>query len=118
MIKLFFATFFLAELIIFIAVILRIYQFDKYVNKYNRMVLGSQEAIGSGLVSLRLLLSDFSNDLIRIKKFIQDKRQEYSIKFLKTAIIYGIIFILKGKYKKTVLAYQLGREIYEGFFET
>jgi len=118
MIKIFFATFFLAELIVVIAVISKIYQFNRYVNKYNSMILEHREKVRVDLSNLRLFLVDFSTCLIRIKELIQEKRQEYSLKVLKTAIIYGSIFFLKGKYKKTVLAYQLAKEICEGFFET
>jgi len=48
---------------------------------------------------------------------IVQKREEYLINILKTSLMYGSIFMLKGKYKKSVFAFQLVKEIYEGFKE-
>lgn len=117
MIKIFFATFFIAELIIAIAIISKIYQLDKCVNKLNKLVVANKEQVRILFVDFRLLFEYFNKSITRIKEVIAQKRQEYLISALKTSIIYGSLFFLKGKYKKTVLAYQLIREFYEGFKE-
>ena len=117
MIKIFFVTFFTAELIIAMAVILRIYKLDKAVNNWNNLILANQNKIKAGFMDFRFLLEEFNNSFIQFKEFIRQKRQEYLLKSLKTSIIYGSIFLLKGKYKKSVLAYQVIKEIYEGFLE-
>lgn len=118
MIKIFFITFFTAELIIAMAVILRIYQLDKAVNNWNNLILANQNKIKIGFMDLRFLIEEFNNSFVRFKEFIKQKRQEYLLKSLKTGIIYGSIFLLKGKYKKSILAYQVIKEIYEGYLAT
>lgn len=117
MIKIFFVTFFIAELIIAMAVILRIYQLDKAVNRWNNLILANQYKIKIGFMDFRFLLEEFNNSFLKFKDFIRQKRQEYLFKSLKTSILYGSIFLLKGRYKKTILAYQVIKEIYEGFLE-
>ena len=117
MIKIFFATFFIAELIIALAIILKIYKFNKCVNNWNNIVLANQNKIRVGLCDLRQLMEDFSNGVLWLKGLIRRKKQEYIIKILKNSLIYGGFFLLKGKYKKRILAYQLVKEIYEGIKE-
>lgn len=118
MIKIFFVTFFTAELIIAISVILKIYQFDKAVNNWNSLILANQNKIKVTFMDFRFLLEEFNNSFNKFKEFIKQKRQEYLFNSLKTSIIYGSIFLLKGKYKKSILAYQVIKEIYEGFLAT
>lgn len=118
MIKIFFATFFIAELIIATAIILKIYQFNNYINQCNTLVLANQGKIQEYFAIFRLLIKYFANNLIKINEIIKLKRQEYLLKFIETSVMYGGILLLKGKYKKTVLAYQLIKEIYEGFQES
>ncbi|MDD3436460.1 MAG: hypothetical protein PHC64_04830 [Candidatus Gastranaerophilales bacterium] len=117
MIKIFFATFFLAELVIASAVILNIYRFNRQVNNWNRIVLASQNNLKTGLADFRLSLVRFNKDFLIIKQFIEQKRQEYLLRILKTGIVYSCIIFLKGRYKKSLLAYQLIREVYEGIKE-
>ena len=114
MIKIFFATFFIAELIIAIAVILKICQFNKCVNACNNRVLANQQKIKDCFTELRLLMKYFTNNILKVKEIIRLKRQEYLSRIIETSIMYGSILLLKGKYKKTILAYQLIKEIYEG----
>lgn len=118
MVKIFFTTFFMAEIIIAASVIIKIYQFDRCVNNWNNLVLTNKEQIGKGFVDVCLSLEDFSNNIGKIKEVIQQKRNEYLANFLKTTAIYCGIFMLRGKYKKAVIAYQLVKEIYEGISET
>ncbi|MFA7658180.1 MAG: hypothetical protein WCY19_01970 [Candidatus Gastranaerophilaceae bacterium] len=116
--KIFFVTFFIAELIIVMAIILKICQFDKCVNNWNKLVLRNQAKISVGLVDFRLLLEEFTKNLFEISQVILKKRREYTFKFLKTSVIYGSLFFLKGKYKKSLLAYQMVKEVYEGIKES
>jgi len=117
MLKIFFITFFIAELIIAIAVILKIHSFDKCVNKLNNLVVGNQNKIRIGFLDIRLLLEDFSNTIVKVKALIADKRREYLAKVIETTLIYTSFFFLKGKYKKAILACQIAKEIFEGIQE-
>lgn len=118
MVKIFFVTFFIAELIIAVSVIFRIYQFDRCVNNLNRSILANQNKIRLGFIDFRLFMEEFTNGIVKITEFIRQRRQEYFYNVLKTSLVYGCIFFMKGKYKKSVLAYQLIKEIYEGFQES
>jgi len=117
MIKLFFLTFFTAELIIAVALVLKIYQFDKCVNKMNNLILANSTNITPLFEDIRTLIQYFSMNLTRVRLLVRQKKDEYFIKIAKTALIYSSIFLLKGKYKKTVFAYQLAKEVYEGIKE-
>ena len=117
MIKIFFVTFFIAELIIALTVIIKICQLDRCVNTFNALVLANQSTIRTAFIDFHLLIEDFNNGLAELKNFIVKKREEYLINTLKTSLIYGSIFLLKGKYKKSVFAFQLVKEIYEGILE-
>lgn len=117
MLKIFFIIFFIAELVIAFALIFRICKIDKYVNKYNSIVVKNKSRIKFFLEDINLLIENFNNDFFKIKNLISEKRQEYILQFLKTALIYLSILTLKGKYKKTVIAYQLIKEVYEGIKE-
>lgn len=117
MIKIFFVTFFIAELIIALSVIMKIWQFDRCVNGLSDMVLSNQNKIRSGFIDLRLTIEEFEKALVEIQNYIAKKREEYLLGILKTSLMYSCIFMLKGKYKKSVFAFQLVKEIYEGFKE-
>lgn len=117
MYKLFFATFFIAELIIALAVINKLHKADKCVMKFNESVCENKVKIRSYFVDIRILLDTFNKEFERFKGFIKKKRHEYLYTILKTIVAYCGIFLLKGKYKKAILAYQLATEIYESFIE-
>lgn len=117
MFKLFFITFFIAELVITLWLITNIYAFDKKVRKWNEAVLASRGKIQIAFVDIRSILQEFKDGLAKLREFIEQKKEEYIFRFLKTTLMYGSIFMLRGKYKKAVLAYQMGKEIYEGFME-
>lgn len=118
MIKLFFITFFIAELIIAMAVIIKIYQFNKYVNDLNSIVLSSQEPLRTLFVDFRVLFEYFNINFNKLRELITQKREEYILKVLKTTIFYTVFFFLKGKYKKAILAYQVFKEIFDGIKES
>jgi hypothetical protein len=117
MIKLFFATFFIAELIIALAVITKIRQFDKCVNSLNALVSDNKHKIRDGLKDFKWLLVDCVNSFNKMKSHIQRKKEEYLFSAMKTSLIYASIFLLKGKYKKSIIAYQFLSEVYSGFKE-
>lgn len=114
MVKLFFITFFIAELIIALSLIISIYRFDKRVRKWNEIISESKGKIKVAFVDARSILQEFTDGLEKLIALISQKKEEYMFRFLKTSLMYSCIFLLKGKYKKAVLAYQLVREIYDG----
>lgn len=118
MIKIFFITFFIAELIIAITAILKIMQLDKGIVNLNQEILANRSKIGVCFCDLRLLLENFTSDLESFKSIMKQKRQEYLLKFLKTGLVYYGAFISKGKAKKMLITYQLGKEIYEALNES
>lgn len=117
MIKLFFATFFIAELIIAISLIFKIYQFNKRVNILNSKIKNNKYKIEIYLSDFRIFLEAFEEKIAEYKKLIREKRDEYSFKIIKTLLIYMSIFFLKGKYKKSVIVYQFLCEVYDGIQE-
>lgn len=117
MYKLFFATFFIAELIIALAIINKLHKTDKCVNALNETVCENKEKIRSNFEDIRMLIGTFNEQFARFKELIKQKRHEYLYTILKTVVAYCGIFLLKGKYKKAILAYQLATEIYESFIE-
>lgn len=120
MIKIFFATFFIAELIIAFSLILKIYKLDKCVNNFNDSVSKNKIKLQTVFSDIRFLFKEFNIGFIKLKEIIKQKQQEYSLRFLKTSIIYLSIFLLRGrwlKYKKIILAYQVIKEVYEGYKE-
>lgn len=117
MIKLFFITFFAAELIIAFTVIFKIYRLDKCVNELNKTICGDKDKIKSILVEIRSAISEFREKFEQMQELIRRKKEEYLLNTTKTLLIYLSLFFLKGRYKKAVLAYQLISEIYEAFDE-
>lgn len=117
MIKIFFITFFIAELIIATAIILRIHKLNKFVNKLNDLIPSIQMKMINGFNDFRLIIEEFNRNFIELRKLLEQKKQEYSWKFLKTSLIYGSLFFLKGNYRRLVLGYQLIKEIYEEISE-
>jgi len=117
MLKIFFATFFIAELIIAIAVVVKISQLDKCVNSLNDLISGNKQKLRTGIKDFKWAVAEFINNFNKIKSLIQQKKEEYLMRILKTSLIYGCIFLLKGKYKKSVFAYQFISEIYSGLSE-
>lgn len=117
MLKLFFIIFFIAELIIALSLIINIYKFDKRVRKLNEIVLESRGKINIAFVDLRSILEEFTCGLAKLKEIIKQKKEEYLFRIIKTSLVYGSIFVLRGNFKKAVLAYQLAKEIYTGFQE-
>jgi hypothetical protein len=113
-----FIAFFIAEIFIAVSIIVNIYKFDKTVNKWNNSILMNKSSLQCLFMDFRSLMEDLAVSIIGFKELIRQKRKYYVTSFLKTAVIYLGIFSLKGKYKKTVLAFQLAKEIYEGIADS
>lgn len=116
--KLFFATFFIAELIIAFTIIFKIRQLNKAVNKLNQTVSKNKYKIAATIEDFRYLCFDINRKIKETKEYFHQKRNEYLIKASKTILIYLGILFFKGKYRRTILAYQLIKEIYAGIYET
>lgn len=117
MLKIFFATFFIAELIIAFFAIAKIRNFNKRVNTLNALVTSNKVKVRDGLKDFKWLLADYVNDFRKLRAFVKLKKEEYLFRVLKTSLIYSCILLLRGKYKRGVLVYQVLSEIYEGFSE-
>lgn len=117
MIKLFFITFFIAELVIVLTIISKIYGFNKCVKNWNDLILMNKNNLKNDLSELRSSVVEFSQSIGGVKVYIQKKRNEYTLSLLQTTLTYLGIFTLRGKYKKAILTYQLLKEFYEGLSE-
>lgn len=118
MIKIFFIIVFISELIISLSITIKLLQWDKKVNKLNKMVLNNQNLIQNLFIDFRGILGGFTCEFTNLKQILAQKKQEYLFNFIKTSFVYSFILFSKGKVKHMILAYQLGKEIYEGLLET
>lgn len=117
MLKIFFITFFIAELIIAGAVIVKICDFDKRVKALDNLITVNKYKVFLAIKDFKWSLVEVMGNLKRAKNLIKQKKEEYFLRMLKTALVYLSILMLKGKYKKGVLAYQVLSEIYSGIQE-
>lgn len=117
MVKIFFITFFIAELIIALAIISKILRADRYVREFDCELLLGRSKLKIGFADFRLLLSDFTTGLTLLKETVKRKHDEYLFGLLKNTFVYSGIIFSKGKLRKAILTYQLGKEIYEGLIE-
>lgn len=121
MITLFFITFFIAELIIFGAVTLKILEFNKFVNAFNSRVAFVNEHIRDEFFDFRVFVRSINFAVIRLSRVIREKRDEYIFSVVKNAVIYGGAFFLKGKWAnfgRLIAAYNIGKEVYEEIKES
>lgn len=117
MYKIFFALIFISELIIASALVFKIRKFNIYVNRLNDKFSGHKAKIRYLFVDARLEIQKFNSMVSSLILLIKEKREEYLLKAAKTFLVYTSLFMLRGKYKNTLLAYQIGKEIYEGINE-
>lgn len=117
MIKLFILTIFIAELIIALAVIIKICKFDIRVNRLNDKLTANKFRVRCVLSDLRISLETFVDTFEKLRRLVRQKQSEYFLKAMETTLVYGSLFFLKGKYKRTILTLQLVKEIYEGIQE-
>ncbi len=113
----FFIVIFIAELIIAAAVIVNICKFNVFVNRLNDKFSGHKAKIRYHFVDMRLELQKINTLILSLILLIKEKKEEYMLKTAKTFLIYTSLFMLRGRYKHTLLAYQIGKEIYEGINE-
>lgn len=116
MITLFIITFFIAELIIFGAVILKVCEFNKFVNSFNLKVIFVNEHIRDEFFDFRVFVRAINFAILRLSRIIREKRDEYIFSMVKNAVIYGGIFFLKGKWAnfgRILAAYNIGKEVYQ-----
>ncbi len=112
MIKLFFITFFIAELIIVTAIIIKIYKFNKQVVRLNKKILRIKENVKDIFIITREVLGFFNESIDKIKKYIKQKKDEYLIILSKKILLIIGFLSLKGKYKKMYFVYEFGKDIY------
>lgn len=108
---------FLAEIVLALAVILNLYRLDRSVIKLSKQFLCANSLIKPIFFDIREFLAELTRDINEFAVILGKKRDEYFLKSAKTLLAYLLIFSLKGKYKKTFIACQFAKEIYEGCFE-
>lgn len=117
MIKIFFTTIFIAELIIAMALISKIRKINRNVNELNACITFAKPLIGDILISIRELSEVFCLELNEFILLVKKKKQEYMLKMAQTTLMYAAIFLLRGKYRRTFFAYQFVMEVLEGINE-
>lgn len=117
MINIFIAIVFIAELIIALTIIVNIYKLDFQVVALNNSIWAYKSRAKNDFRCFKIALKLVNNKIIKLRAIVKRKNQEYLLKVLKTTLIYGSLFALKGKYRKIILGYQLGKEIFEGIQE-
>jgi len=110
-------AFFIAEIIIAVVAIVNICKLNYAVNKLNDLISVNQPSIKFFFMDLRAIFEDFIVSIGNFKQLIKEKKTLYLYNVLKTIIVYIGIFSLKGKYKKTAIAFQVAKEVYEGILE-
>lgn len=118
MFKIFFAIFFLSEVIIASAIISKILHWRKCVNHFNQDVLFFQRKITPFFIDIRLFLEDIIQGVYNLKNYFIQKRREYTLKVLNSSMVYLVLFLLRGKYKKAVLVCLFGKDVLQGILES
>lgn len=117
MIKFFIILIFLAEVVLALAVIAKIVQADKFVVSFDKLISSKKGLISPVFISVREFLDELYIGVTEFTNLIKQKRQDYIFAFSKTMLSYSLILLLRGKYRKMFLTYQLAKEIYEGCLE-
>lgn len=117
MINIFIAIIFMAELIIATALVLNIYRLNLRIIELNNSISTFKSTIKSDCRYFRYLLKVINSKIYKLSMLVKRKQEEYFFNMLKTTLIYTSLLALKGKYRKIVLGYQIGREIFEGIQE-
>lgn len=117
-IKIFILTIFIAELIIAFALIFNMIKLSKMAQSLSKQAITQREEICASIKDFKVGLEDFVVAFNELIKSFKRKQEEYTLNMLKNTLIYGAIFLLRGKYKKALLAYTFAKEIYEGFEES
>ena len=105
----------IAELIIAVSIVSKIVDIDKKILVTNKNVTLSKINIITTIRDFRVILDDISEVFAGIFEYLERKRREYFYSTIKALSMMLLMFILKGKYKKMLLAYELisiGRETF------
>lgn len=103
MIKIFIATFFIFEIIIAMAIIIKLYKFDKKVISLEKEVKSRREVLKALFLKLRETLVKANEKVLSVEKIARKKEREFRFGLIKQLIVFLGIFLLKDKYKKKIL---------------
>ncbi|MBP7212323.1 hypothetical protein KBA27_05760 [bacterium] len=103
MIKIFIATFFIFEIIIAMAIIIKLYKFDKKVISLEKEVKSQREVLKALFLKLRETLVKANEKVLSVEKIARKKEREFRFGLIKQLIVFLGIFLLKDKYKKKIL---------------
>ena len=98
---------FIAELIIAGAIVGLIVKIDRRVNCINNQLTSAMPLIESGLCTLHNGILNLKKTLYNILCIIEKKKKTYTLKIVKTALLYLILVFCKNKYKKAAGIFQL-----------
>lgn len=105
---------FIAELVIATALIVSIVKASRRVNSLNLKLMKSQYKVVIAINRIKSFVKYFSKFAEDIEKSLVKKQKMLVINTLKNIIFSTLFLILGKKYKKTVLAVQLGLVFYDG----
>lgn len=97
---LFIAIIFIAELIIAFSLIYFIVKADKKVCLLTDTVIQSRGDIKSVLNNINTVIKGLKDKINAAIHFLVKKKQDYTMNIIKNILLYSLLFILKGKYKK------------------
>jgi len=83
----------------------------------DKLITANKYKIKVAMSDIRVVVEDFNKFLDNFKLILRRKQQEYIIKLSKNVIVYLSFFLLKGRYKKTVIVYQFLSEVCDGLNE-
>ena len=112
MIKIFFITFFISELIIASAITFCILKLDKKVLNLEKSIASQQNALRSFFFDIKKFFKNFNETVSNVKQIIKQKQQKIALDLLKQMAIFCGIILLKDKYRKKFLIFNLLLDIY------
>lgn len=94
------AIVFIAELIITFTVVRFLWATDKKVCKLNEQLLASRNSIMEELRKFRKNIHVLEKWVNCVINYVEKKKEEYILKFIKTILIYALIFIIEIQFSK------------------
>ncbi len=91
---------FIAELIIAITIVRFLWETDKKVRKINKRVTEIRPEILEGLKKFRQNIHILEKWVNCVIKFVERKKEEYTVRIIKTILIYALIFLLEIQFRK------------------
>lgn len=116
---LFITIVFIAELIIASTLVSNIVKADRYVCKLNEKVLQSRPKIEKFLFNFKDCVGCVKSSFEAATTFLKRKHHEFKMRILKTVIIYGLLIVMRSKFKKlaTVCKYVvLTKDYWDGLY--